>query len=112
LEAMAAGAPIVASDIHGYKGVVRRDVEALLVAPRDPHELAVAIATLLADPARRASLSAAGRDRARQFGWPRITAKVDDYYGFVIRRLAAQGRLPSGYRAPVPEPTDRAERPA
>ena len=32
LEAMAAGTPIVASDIHGYKGVVRRDREALLVA--------------------------------------------------------------------------------
>ena len=31
LEAMAAGTPIVASDIHGYKGVVRRDREALLV---------------------------------------------------------------------------------
>jgi hypothetical protein len=57
-------------------------------------------------------MAAAGRRRAEQFGWPRITAKVDDYYGFVIRRLAAQGRLPSGFRAAIPEPTDRAERPA
>jgi len=112
LEAMAAGTPIVASDIHGYKGVVRRDVEALLVEPRDPHDLAVALATLLDDPARRRQMAAAGRRRAEQFGWPRITAKVDDYYGFVIRRLAAQGRLPSGFRAAIPEPTDRAERPA
>ena len=40
LEAMAAGAPIVASDIHGYKGVVRRDREALLVPPRQPKALA------------------------------------------------------------------------
>ena len=112
LEAMAAGTPIVASDIHGYKGVVRRDVEALLVEPRDPHELAVALATLLDDPARRERLAEAGRQRAEQFGWPRITAKVDDYYGFVIRRLAAQGRLPPGFRAAIPEPSDRAERPA
>ena len=35
LEAMAAGVPIVCSDIHGYKGVVRRDEQALLVPPRD-----------------------------------------------------------------------------
>ena len=72
----------------------------------------MALATLLDDPARRERMADAGRRRAEQFGWPRITAKVDDYYGFVIRRLAAQGRLPSGFRAPIPEPTDRAERPA
>ena len=102
LEAMASGTPIVCSDIHGYKGVVRRDVDALLVPPRDHHELALAIARLLDDPARRARMGAAGRERAVQFGWPSITAKVDDYYSFVIRRLAAQGRLPSGYHAGAP----------
>ena len=40
LEAMAAGAPIVCSDIHGYKGVVRRGAKALLVEPHEPKELA------------------------------------------------------------------------
>ena len=34
------GTPIVASDIHGYKGVVRRGREGLLVPPREPRELA------------------------------------------------------------------------
>ena len=47
-------------------------------------------------------MSQAGRDRARQFSWENITAKVDEYYAFVIRRLAAQGALPSGYHGPVP----------
>ncbi len=50
----------------------------------------------------RERMGAAGRERAVQFGWENITAKVDDYYGFVIRRLAAQGALPSGFRAPIP----------
>ena len=38
----------------------------------------------------------AGRRRAEEFSWPRVTAKVDDFYGFVIRRLAARGELPPG----------------
>ena len=103
LEAMAAGAPIVASDIHGYKGVVRRGREGLLVPPHEPKELAKAIARLLADPALRAEMSAAGRLRAEAFSWPRVAARVEDYYGFVIRRLAATGSLPADFRASVPQ---------
>jgi phosphatidylinositol alpha-mannosyltransferase len=103
LEAMAAGAPIVASDIHGYKGVVRRGREGLLVPPHEPKELAAAIARLLEDPGLRAEMSAAGRVRAEDFSWPRVAARVEDYYNFVIRRLAASGSLPVDYRAPVPQ---------
>jgi phosphatidylinositol alpha-mannosyltransferase len=103
LEAMAAGTPIVASDIHGYKGVVRRGREGLLVPPRQPRELAVAIDRLLGDPALRERMGASGRARAEEFSWPRVTAKVDDYYGFVIRRLAATGSLPAGFRAAIPQ---------
>jgi phosphatidylinositol alpha-mannosyltransferase len=103
LEAMAAGVPIVCSDIHGYKGVVRRGDQALLVPPREPDALAAAIGTLVRDAALRARMGASGRERAVQFSWESITAKLDDYYGFVIRRLAAQGALPSGFRAPIPE---------
>ncbi len=102
LEAMAAATPIVASDIHGYKGVVRRDVEAILVPPRDTKALAAALARVLGDPDLRARLSAAGERRAQEFSWERVTAKVDDYYGFVIRRLAAQDALPPHFDAPIP----------
>lgn len=107
LEAMASGVPIVCSDIHGYKGVVRRDEQALLVPPKDSDALAEAIIVLLRDPARRAAMGESGRQRAIQFGWEAITAKVDDYYGFVIRRLAAQGNLPRGFRAVVPDAPPR-----
>jgi Glycosyl transferases group 1 len=103
LEAMAAGTPIVCSDIHGYKGVVRRDREGLLVPPRQPRELAIAIDRLLRDPGLREQMGAAGQARAEEFSWPRVTAKVDDYYGFVIRRLAATGSLPEGFRAEIPQ---------
>ena len=44
----------------------------------------------------------AGAARAQEFSWERVTAKVDDYYSFVIRRLAARGELPPSFHAPVP----------
>jgi phosphatidylinositol alpha-mannosyltransferase len=114
LEAMAAGTPIVASDIHGYKGVVRRGREGLLVPPREPRELAIAIDRLLREPALREQMGAAGQARAEEFSWPRVTAKVEDYYGFVIRRLAAANALPDGFHAEVPQapPPLRARPPA
>jgi phosphatidyl-myo-inositol alpha-mannosyltransferase len=95
LEAMAAGAPIVCSDIHGYKGVVRRGEQALLVPPRDVSALVEAIARLLDDAELRARMSVAGRRRAVQFGWENITAKVEDYYQLVLRRQFLAGTLPS-----------------
>jgi phosphatidylinositol alpha-mannosyltransferase len=103
LEAMAAGAPIVCSDIHGYKGVVQRGRQGILVPPRDSKALAAAITELLVDPALRARLGASGQARAEQFSWERVTAKVEEYYGFVIRRLAAQDQLPPGFHAEIPQ---------
>jgi phosphatidylinositol alpha-mannosyltransferase len=64
LEAMAAGTPVVCSDIHGYKGVVRRGREGLLVPPREPKALAAAIARLLADDELRARMALSGPERA------------------------------------------------
>jgi phosphatidyl-myo-inositol alpha-mannosyltransferase len=104
LEAMAAGSAIVCSDIHGYKGVVRRDRDALLVPPRSPKALAASIGRLIADDDLREQMAASGLERAQEFSWERVTAKVEDYYGFVIRRLGAQGALPSGFRAEIPVP--------
>jgi phosphatidylinositol alpha-mannosyltransferase len=105
LEAMAAGTAIVCSDIHGYKGVVRRGREALLVPPHDPKALAGALAKVLSDDELRESMARSGLQRAEEFSWERVTAKVEDYYGFVIRRLAAQGQLPAGFHADVPAST-------
>ena len=47
-------------------------------------------------------MTASGLARAEQFSWEHVTAKVEAYYSFVIRRLAAQNQLPSGYHAEVP----------
>jgi phosphatidylinositol alpha-mannosyltransferase len=103
LEAMAAGTAIVCSDIHGYKGVVRRDRDALLVPPQEPKALASAIGRLISDDELRTRMAQSGMGRAQEFSWERVTGKVEDYYGFVIRRLASQGALPEGFHAEIPQ---------
>jgi phosphatidylinositol alpha-mannosyltransferase len=80
VEAMAAGLPVVASDIAGYREVVRTGLEGLLVPPGDPPRLAEAIARVLSDPALAARLSEAGRARAQEFGWDRIVPRIEELY--------------------------------
>ncbi|MFM8935259.1 MAG: glycosyltransferase family 4 protein [Candidatus Limnocylindrus sp.] len=104
LEAMSAGAPIICSDIHGYRGVVRRERDGILVEPGNADALAAAVRRLIDDLALRAQLSRAGEERAQLFTWERVGQAVEEYYGFVIRRLAEQGQLPSGFSAPIPPP--------
>jgi phosphatidylinositol alpha-mannosyltransferase len=104
LEAMSAGAPIICSDIHGYRGVVRRERDGILVEPGNADALAVSIRRLIDDPQLRAQLSRAGEERAQLFTWERVGQAVEEYYGFVIRRLAEQGELPKGFSAPIPPP--------
>jgi phosphatidylinositol alpha-mannosyltransferase len=80
LEAMAAGVPIVASDIHGFKRVVERNVQGLLVEPRNPRALAAALYRLAIDPDLRHDMGEAGRARAPEFSWDRVTERIVDFY--------------------------------
>jgi glycosyltransferase involved in cell wall biosynthesis len=66
LEAMAAGLPVVATDVGGTAEAVADGVTGLVVPPRDARALASALADLLADPERRARLGAAGRRRVAE----------------------------------------------
>ena len=70
--------------------------EALLVPPRKPKAIAGALAKLLGDDGAASAMAQSGLERAQEFSWERVTAKVDDYYGFVIRRLAAAGPAAGG----------------
>ena len=65
-EAMAAGRPVVAANAGGIPEIVEHDVTGLLVTPGDVGGFAAAAQRLLADPALRHSLGAAGRRRAEQ----------------------------------------------
>jgi phosphatidylinositol alpha-mannosyltransferase len=80
VEAMAAGLPVVASDIPGYREVVRDGVEGLLVPPRDPRALAEVLDRILGDDELARAMGAAGRERARRYSWDAVAGEVESVY--------------------------------
>lgn len=80
LEAMAAGAPIVASDLPGYRNVALPDEHAVLVPPGDPSALARALNHVLTDDMRRKELTAAGRDRSEEFSMDALARRYLELY--------------------------------
>ena len=89
IEAMAARTPVVASDLPGYRNVVRIGDEAELVAPGDATALAAALLRLLRRPDRAADLVAAGRQRAEQFSMAGLAEIYLDMYERAIARRRA-----------------------
>jgi phosphatidylinositol alpha-mannosyltransferase len=96
LEAMAAGLPIVASNIDGFAGVVTHGVEGLLVRPEDPQALADALVELLRDPARCEEMAARGRHRSQFYSWDRVSRQVLSYYERLIYEREIVNRTADG----------------
>lgn len=80
LEAMAAGAPIVATRIQGFRDVLTEGVNGLLVPPRDSAALAAALKRMLTDPAMREEMGRAGSRHARDFSWKEMSGRVLQMY--------------------------------
>ena len=86
LEAMAAGLPVVASDIDSIPEVVDEGRTGLLVQPGDRHALATAIIRLANDESLRDELGTAGRTRVEQvFSMSRMVDATLDLYREVAR---------------------------
>ncbi len=69
-EAFAAGTPVIASDIAGYRDVVREGVDGVLVPPGDAQALAEALRDLWEEPERRAAMARAAAADVARFAWP------------------------------------------
>ncbi len=79
IEAMAAGVPVVATDVPGVRDVVRNGVTGLLVPPADPAALAAAIGRVLHDrPLADRMAAAAGDDVRRRFTWDAALPRYRD----------------------------------
>lgn len=81
LEAMAAGKPLVATDVSGIPMAVDDGVHGLLVAEKDPAALAGAVTALLDDPERARALGEAGRRRVLdELNWGAVARRHDELY--------------------------------
>ncbi|MPZ50154.1 MAG: glycosyltransferase [Dehalococcoidia bacterium] len=80
LEAMAAGCPVVASNIDGFADVLTHGVEGLLVRPKDADALAGALLDLVDNPSLRSAMGARGSERAQYFSWEQVSQRVLSYY--------------------------------
>lgn len=88
LEAMAAGRPVVGTDVPGIRDVVVDGVTGFLVPPQSPEALASRIERLLADPVLRERMGVMGRERVvAEFSLDRMVARHADVY-----RRGAGGR--------------------
>ncbi|HSZ70675.1 MAG TPA: lysylphosphatidylglycerol synthase domain-containing protein [Solirubrobacteraceae bacterium] len=93
-EAFAAGTPVVASDIAGYRDVVRDGIDGVLTPRGDARALAEALRQLALAPQRRVEMARAARERAERFAWPHVAAEVLEVY----EQARAVGRAPTRTR--------------
>ncbi len=95
VEAMSAGAPVLASDLDAFRQVLDGGTAGELFPVEDADALATACLRLVADPARRAALGAAGSRHVRRFDWSVVGAEILSVYETVTdgtSRVAAVDR--------------------
>ncbi|MBS1871181.1 MAG: flippase-like domain-containing protein [Actinobacteria bacterium] len=90
-ESFAAGTPVVASDIAGYRDVVRDGTDGVLVPRGDATALAEALHDLWLAPERRVALARSAAERAQRFAWPHVAHEVLDAYADAIATPQPQG---------------------
>jgi phosphatidylinositol alpha-mannosyltransferase len=96
-EAMSAGTAVVASDLDAFRRVLDDGRAGVLTPVGDAGALSAAIATLLAEPERRAALVARGRRRVAGFDWSVVAGQVLRVYEQAIaadpRRVVESGEV-------------------
>jgi phosphatidyl-myo-inositol alpha-mannosyltransferase len=91
-EAFASSTPVVASDIAGYRDVMRDGVDGELVPMGDAVALGERLRSLALDPDRRARMATAARERAERFAWPRVAREVTDVYEEAVEAPRPESR--------------------
>ncbi|WP_328539801.1 glycosyltransferase family 4 protein [Streptomyces sp. NBC_00344] len=89
VEAMSAGAPVLASDLDAFAQVLDQGAAGELFANEDPDALAAAAVGLLRDGARREELSKRGSAHVRRFDWSTVGADILAVYETVTDGAAS-----------------------
>jgi phosphatidylinositol alpha-mannosyltransferase len=114
-EAFAAGTPVIASDIAGYRDVVHNGVDGVLVPMGDAQALAEALLDLYHEPERRLCLARAAAANVQKFAWERVAGEVMQAYHEAIATPQPDGAVQRaavrfGVRAADLKPRVRARR--
>jgi glycosyltransferase involved in cell wall biosynthesis len=93
MEAMALGKPVILSDVNGARELVEDGKSGIIVPPADAGALAGAIERLVDDPALRAGLGRAARDRVRErFTIEAMVTHLESYFETKIREKRNRSR--------------------
>lgn len=96
-EYMAAGRPIVASDLPALREVLRDGENALLVAPEDPLALAAAIQRLRADRSLAERLASRAAEEVRAYTWEQRGKAILEFFHKVKAACESAGTTPGGH---------------
>ena len=94
LEAMASGVPTVCADAVGSRDLVEEGTTGVLCPPDDAHAFADALAPLLTNAERRATMGQAAHERAQSYTWATLLARMDSYYD-EVRASSNKEEMPS-----------------
>ena len=86
LEALASGVPVVSTDVGGVPFLVEDGKTALLVPPRNPEQMAVAVLRVLRDESLRNRMVENGLEHARRFAWKSVRGEL-----FLTYEMALNG---------------------
>ena len=89
---MAAGKPVVASDIEGFRGIVTDGEQGLLVPKKDSDSLAKALEVLARDPELRRKLGGQGNRSAKDYRWEVVASGVENYYNSCLQTAYGSSR--------------------
>jgi phosphatidyl-myo-inositol alpha-mannosyltransferase len=92
VEAMAGGVPVVASDLPGYRSVLRDGAVGRLVPPGEPAALAAALVDLLQDEPARTRFAAAGKAVAADLSWVHVSDSIINAYEDALTTPFDRGR--------------------
>lgn len=85
LESMAAGKPVIATDVGGSREMVINTVTGYLVPPADPSGMATAITALIQNPEKAKAMGFAGRKVVREkFGVEIMIKKYEELYSSLL----------------------------
>ena len=88
VEAMSAGAPVLASDLDAFSLVLENGAAGLMFPNGDADALAEAALGLLADPPRRALLRRTAAEKVRKYDWSVVAAEILSVYEMVTESTA------------------------